>query len=752
MAHDGTTSGRTPRDGDTLGNSGSSASDMRQQLIGLGDRSMRKTHFPELRRRLDQLERFRSLLDEVNDLIILADVDTGGIMDVAGNIGILGHCCEDDLVGGNLDGLLHKDAAEELRRNFASGRSGPWTCNTGLNCRGMCIVPVELTAKVASFGGQPYALLVARDVRERMRVEEALRRSEERYRTIADHNYDMECWLSPKGDMVYVSPSSLRVTGYSPETFMADTVFLDGIIHPDDYTAWRRHMNGMAEYGNQDGESVDFRLVRADAEEVWISQATRLVSGSDGKSLGLRFSLRDITSRKRMEEQLTYQSLHDSLTALANRNLCLDRVGQAMGRARRRAGYHFAVAFMNMDRFKVVNESMGHAAGDNLLREVARRLDQELRDLDTVARFGGDEFVLLLEELESPAEAVRIVRRLRDAMAEPFLVSGRTIQTGASFGILLTPDPEGRPEDLLRDANIAMHRAKEAGGGKMKVFNRRMLEHAVQIMTMEGDLRLAVNRNEFFVAYQPIVRLSDGRPAGFEALVRWQHPERGVVPPLEFISLAEETGLILPLGRMVLEQACRDMARWRVDMPSAEPLFMSVNLSPKQFSEPGLASMVAQALDFAGLPPERLKLEITESAIMDDPHRAIEALGRLKAMGVRLSVDDFGTGYSSLSYLQRFPLDYLKVDLSFVRNIHISQEDHEIARAIVGLAHSLGLETISEGVETIRHRDILRALGSEYGQGYLFSRPVPAAEVPGLLAHGVLPPVDPDLSCDASAD
>ena len=644
----------------------------------------------------------------------------------------------------NLDAILHKDTAEELRRNFASGEPGPWTFSTGLNCRGMCIVPVELTAKVALFGDQPYALLVARDVMERMRAEEALRQSEERYRTIADHNYDMECWLSPEGRMVYVSPSSLRVTGYPPERFMADPSFLDGIIHPDDYTDWRRHMNDMAESGHEGGESVDFRLVRADAEEVWISQATRQVSGSGGKPLGLRFSLRDITSRKRMEEQLSYQALHDPLTSLANRTLCLDRIGQAQGRGRRRGSYHFAVAFMNLDRFKMVNESMGHAAGDNLLREVARRLAQELRDLDTLARFGGDEFVLLLEELESPAEAVRIVRRLRDAMAEPFVVSGRSMQTSASFGILLSPDTEERPEELLRDANIAMHRSKQHGGGQVKVFNRRMREQAVHIMTMEADLHQAVQRREFFVVYQPFVDLADGRVAGFEALVRWRHPERGVVSPLEFIPLAEETGLILPLGRMVLEQACRDMAAWRADLPGADALSMSVNLSPRQFAEPGLTGMVAGALASAGLPPERLKLEITETAIMYDPNRAIDALGHLKEMGVRLSVDDFGTGYSSLSYLQRFPLDYLKVDLSFVRNIHVSQEDHEIVRAIIGLAHSLDLKTIAEGVETIRHRDILRALGSEYGQGYLFSRPVPADEVPGLLARGTLPSEDAD--------
>ena len=752
MAQDGTMPEQDAQPDEPRESGGPSSPEIRRQLIGLGERSMRKSHYPELRRRLDELERFRALLEEVNDLIILADVDTGGIMDVAGNVAILQHCCEDDLVGRSLDDLLHKDTADELRRNFASGQPGPWTFSTGLNCNGMCIVPVELTVKVASFGEQPYVLLVARDVMERMRAEEALRQSEERYRTIADHNYDMECWLSPEGRMVYVSPSSERITGYPPEEFISDPTFMDGIIHPDDFTDWRRHMNAMSEAGIEGGESVDFRLIRADGEEVWISQVTRHASGSGGKPLGLRFSLRDITSRKHMEEQLAYQALHDPLTSLANRSLCLDRIGQAQGRARRREGYHFAVAFMNLDRFKVVNESLGHAAGDNLLREVARRLGQELRDLDTVARFGGDEFVLLLEELESPAEAVRIVRRLRDVMSEPFAVSGRTIQTGASFGILLSPDTDDRPEDLLRDANIAMHRAKEAGGGNLKVFNQRMLEQAVHIMTMEGDLRQAVDKGEFFVKYQPIVRLSDGRLTGFEALVRWLHPERGVIAPLEFIPLAEETGLILPLGRMVLERACRDLAGWRADMPEAESLVMSVNLSPRQFSMPGLPGMVSQVLDAAGLPPGCLKLEITETVIMDDPNRAIEALGRLKHMGVRLSVDDFGTGYSSMSYLQRLPLDFLKVDLSFVRNIHTSQEDHEIVRAIVGLAHSLGLETISEGVETIRHRDILRALGSEYGQGYLFSRPVPAAEVPGLVARGVLTGDDPPPSQDVCGD
>ncbi|MEA4856126.1 EAL domain-containing protein [Solidesulfovibrio sp.] len=442
-------------------------------------------------------------------------------------------------------------------------------------------------------------------------------------------------------------------------------------------------------------------------------EATRLAGGL----------VTDITDRKLLESQLAHMAFHDPLTGLPNRSLCLDRIRQAIERSKRRDNYQYAVIFLDLDRFKVVNDSLGHHMGDRLLEGVAKRLRECVRSLDTVSRLGGDEFVVLLEETGSSREIARIVKRIRAKIAELFELCGHDIHVTCSMGVVMSPCLYDKPEELLRNANIALHRAKAEGRNRFKVFNSRMLEDAIRLMDLESDLRQALKRGEFFLDYQPILALRDRRLTGFEALVRWRRPGKGVASPMEFIPVAEDTGLIVPLGAWVLEEACRTMAAWQADFPEAGGLSMSVNLSAKQLAQPMLVEEVQRILRGTGLDPRSLKLEITETVIMDNPEVSILRLKRLKELGVRLSVDDFGTGSSSLSYLQRFPIDTLKVDRAFVSELDAS-ENRKIVGAVVALAHSLGLDVVAEGVELEAQSDVLSAFACEAGQGFLFSRPV----------------------------
>ncbi len=428
---------------------------------------------------------------------------------------------------------------------------------------------------------------------------------------------------------------------------------------------------------------------------------------------------------QKSQEALKHQALHDPLTGLANRTLCLDRIRQAMERSRRRHNYLFSVGFVDIDRFKVVNDSLGHAFGDKVLIEVGQQLKRCVRGLDTVSRYGGDEFVLLMEELDSPREAVNIVRRVRDLFSEPFILNGYEVQLTCSIGVVVNPQQSHKSEDVLQHANIAMHRAKKEGRDRIKIFNSRMLTQAIQLMVLESDLRKAIANNEFFLEYQPVVALESGALRGFEALIRWRHPQRGIISPAEFIPLAEETGLIVPIGRWVLEQACATMADWNRALPHARELQLAVNISGKQFSQPELLEQVKRALESSALEPGQLRLEITETAIMENAATAVDRLQKLKNSGIGISIDDFGTGYSSMSYLQRFPLDALKVDISFVRAMEQRVENKAIVKAIVNLAHTLGLSVVAEGVENQLQCEYLMGLGCEYGQGYMFSRPLP---------------------------
>jgi diguanylate cyclase (GGDEF)-like protein len=427
--------------------------------------------------------------------------------------------------------------------------------------------------------------------------------------------------------------------------------------------------------------------------------------------------------------------LHDPLTGLPNRTLFVDRLDVALAQARRRESW-VAVLFLDVDNFKLVNDSLGHSAGDALLLELSARLDDSLRAGDTMARFGGDEFVIICGDITGAEEAITIAERTNTALHEPFVLGEVEHRVSASVGIALSSGADRLAEDLIREADAAMYRAKERGRGGYELYDEAMRARATERLQTENQLAHAIDHDELRLAYQPIVALPEGRIVGVEALVRWQHPERGIVAPLDFIPIAEDTGLIVPIGKWVLARACGQAADWHRAMPGARPLSISVNLSARQLAQPDLPRFVADVLRETGVDPGDLHLEITESSLMEDPEAALATMTELTDIGVHLVLDDFGTGYSSLAYVQRFPIAMLKVDRTFVADLGDESPGAAIVAAVSNMAHGLGVEVVAEGVETEEQAAVLRTLGCEYAQGYYYGRPMPAEEMSVLLSAG----------------
>jgi len=458
----------------------------------------------------------------------------------------------------------------------------------------------------------------------------------------------------------------------------------------------------------------------------------------DGGSVGRVWSFRDVTQRKAAERQLLHDAFHDALTFLPNRSRFTELLRRSISRARLDEHYSFAMLFLDLDRFKVVNDSLGHAVGDQLLVAVARRLEQCVRPGDTVARLGGDEFTVLIDNTASVSDATRVAERIMIELQRPFYLQGQDVFVSASIGIALSGTGYHMPDDLLRDADLAMYRAKANGKSRYEVFDQKMHAHAVALLQLETDLRLAIEREEFRILYQPVISARSGRIVGVEALVRWEHPQRGLVSPDDFLTVAEETGLVVPMGNLVLREACMRMAEWRRENPVTSDLTISVNFSARQFSHPDLIARVTDALRASGLPPQCLRLEFTETVLIEREGPVIDTFAQLHALGIRLDLDDFGTGYSSLGYLHRFDLDGLKIDRSFVANIGPDGEGSEIVRTIVALANNLGMKVIAEGVETPGQLAVLQGVGCDLVQGYLFGGALTADEMAERFSADVL--------------
>jgi diguanylate cyclase (GGDEF)-like protein/PAS domain S-box-containing protein len=557
----------------------------------------------------------------------------------------------------------------------------------------------------------------------------ALRESEERFRSAFDHAAGMAL-TGPEGGWLKVNGSLCKMLGYSEAELLSRS--FQSITHPQDLDGTLDQLNKLRR-GTIADLQMEQRCINAKGEVLWILLSANAISNSRSESPNVIFQIQDITDRKRAEQKLVHDAFHDSLTGLPNRVLFVDHLKQSVERAKHRKHIPFAVLFLDFDRFKLVNDSMGHMVGDQLLIEISNRLRASVRPGDTVARLGGDEFTILLDDLNNVEEAEVVARRIVSKLAEPFSLFGHEVFTTVSIGIALSTARYQQPEEVLRDADTAMYRAKALGKARYAIFEATMHTAAVNQLRMETDLRQAVERKELGLDYQPIVCLTSGKIMGFEALLRWQHPSRGPIAPLEFIKVAEETGLIVPIGQWVLEQACQQVSQWQEHHQAESLVYVSVNLSAKQFLQPDLVDHIEYALQKADLSPACLKVEITESTAMENVDAAIGTLRRLRDLGIESSIDDFGTGYSSLSYLHRFPIAVLKVDRSFVSAMTDDAESLEIVRTIVMLAKTLKISTVAEGIETWAELEKLRTMKCDYGQGYFFSKALNPDGATGLL-------------------
>jgi diguanylate cyclase (GGDEF)-like protein/PAS domain S-box-containing protein len=582
--------------------------------------------------------------------------------------------------------------------------------------------PIDFPVAVARIGTQL----------SHKRAQEALKESEERYALAARGSNDGLWDWNLAANVVHFSPRWKAMLGYQESEIGDKPEEWFDRIHDADRDRVKEeiaaHQKGLTPHFES-----EHRVLHKDGSFRWMLSRAVAVHNASGNALRMAGSQTDITEGK----------VSDPLTGLPNRLLFIDRVGRLIKHTKRRKDHLFAVLFLDLDGFKMINDSMGHLIGDQLLLGVANRLEKCLRSTDTVARLGetftvarlgGDEFTVLLDDIKDPSDAKRAADRMMKALVPPFILGGKEVFTSVSIGIALSNSAYEQPEDILRDADTAMYRAKSLGKARFEVFDADMRASVMARLQLETDLRRALERGEFRNFYQPIVALVSGEIAGFEALLRWQHPTRGLLGPIEFIPVAEETGLIRELGWWNLREACRQISEWRAGSIANRPLTISVNLSAKQFLQPNLVEDIRKLLSELALPPEALKLEITESTVMADPSGAVEMLQQIKSLGIRLAIDDFGTGYSSLSYLHRFPLDTLKIDRSFISGMGDDGEGMEIARTILPMANNLRLDVVAEGVETLQQVAMLKKLQCKYGQGYYFSRPLSAEGTTALLA------------------
>ncbi|HEY9890001.1 MAG TPA: EAL domain-containing protein [Candidatus Obscuribacterales bacterium] len=571
-------------------------------------------------------------------------------------------------------------------------------------------------------------LVIIRNISDRKQAEIALAESEQRYRIVTENMTDLVCLHAPDGRYLYVTPSCQALLGYGQAELVGKNPY--EFFHPEDLDEIHRS-HGTALLG--DPPPVRYRFRHQDGHYLWLETLTKSILDETGQVVHLQTTSREVSDRVAMEQRLRHDAFHDALTQLPNRLLLQERLNLALKRARRHADFQFVVLFIDFDRFKVINDSLGHAIGDQLLTAIAQKFQSFIRDTDLVARLGGDEFVILLEEVESPNAAVQVAERILEDLRSPFLIGGQQIFISASIGIVVGKPEHANAETLIRNADIAMYRAKADGRASYAIFDPAMHAQVLQRMQLENDLRRALEQGEFTLFYQPIVALKSLQIVGFEALLRWQHPTQGLLTPDKFIPIVEETDLINPLGEWILLNACQQVSRWQQQYPAAQNLKLTVNLSVKQLREAILLPQLEKVLAATQIKPYSLTLEITESLFVADIDTTSRLLNQVQALGVKISIDDFGTGYSSLSYLHQLPVDSLKVDRSFVSPLETTAKNQTIAASIVGLSNLLALNAIAEGIETPEQLAWLQSLHCEYGQGYLFSRPVDATAAVQLL-------------------
>ncbi len=568
------------------------------------------------------------------------------------------------------------------------------------------------------------------EVRARKKAQLALSESEDKFRILAETTNSAIFVFQES--FLYLNPAMAQLTGYTEQELFR--LNLLDIVHPE-YKSRIRELMDMRRREIKEPVRFEVKITRKGGEELWLLLTSGFICYSGfPASIATAF---DITERKAVEEQLLHQAFHDKLTGLPNRALFMDRLKHVFNHAKRRRGPTFAVLFLDLDRFKVINDSLGHEVGDALLKDMAGRLRKTLRFTDTIARLGGDEFTILLENVRGISNAVSIAEKIRDSLSCPLSVQDHEMFMTASIGIALYDESYEQAEFLLRDADIAMYRAKSSGKACHQVFNSAMHAKAFELLQLETDLRHAIDRDQLQLNYQPIVSLETGRVLGFEALLRWFHHERDLISPMDFIPIAEETGIIVSIGKWVMKTACQQLRRWQETYPGDQGITVSVNVSAKQMAVDSFVDDIGRIVEETRIDPSGLNIELTETMLLDNPERVITILGRLRSLGLRIHVDDFGTGYSSLSYLNRYPLDVLKVDRSFVNMLGTNGENSELVDAIVSLAHSMRMKVTAEGIETIEQMKYLKSIGCEAAQGFYFSKPLPTEQAEQMISQSL---------------
>ena len=674
-------------------------------------------------------QQYRDLFENANDLIYTHDLN--GFFTSLNCAGerITGYNREEALTMNIADVVAPGSlaAAQEMTRRKLSSEVST-TYEVDILAKGGRLVSLELSTRLIMRHGVPVGVQgIGRDITERKRSDTALKESENRYRQLGEGIFHQVWTAEPDGQLDYVNSRTLKYFDKTSKEMIGEG--WQNVVHPDDLKECIRRWTCALRTGEL--YETEFRLRRFDGVYRWHKATATCSRNSTGDIVKWFGTNTDIEDQKATEEKLNYYAKHDTLTNLPNRVEFMNHLKAAVERAKESDRARFAVLFLDLDRFKVVNDSLGHVIGDKLLIAIAGRLRTYVRPGDVVARLGGDEFTILLNRTGGADEVVGIAERVQHNLSKPFKIDNYEVFTSASIGIIVSDEIMREPEDFLRDADAAMYRAKESGKARYEIFDREMHARNMNLLQVETDLRHAVERNEFEVLYQPIVTLSTGAIHEFEALIRWRHPIHGLITPDEFVGVAEETGMIIEIGRWILDQACRQIAKWQRSLSTQ--LSVSVNLSAKQLMHPSLTKQVIESLETTGLFPRQLKLEVTESTVMEHSEKALSVLRELNELGVMLSTDDFGTGYSSLSYLQKFPFDRLKIDRSFIDKMDEDAKSASIVKTILMLGENLGLEVVAEGIENEHQLARLRLLGCAFGQGYLFSRPAPAAEARSLI-------------------
>jgi len=702
-----------------------------------------------LRSRISELEQDESAATEAEEALLkfqkaVETMQIGvTITDVEGTI-LYTNPAEAQMHGYAVDELVGRNAgvfsaSQSDRRPVTPeelGLMSGWRRETTNARKDGTVFPVHLMSDVVRNAKNENIAIVStcEDISERKEAEQALRASEERYALAAAGANDGLWDWDLESDDIYYSPRWKSMLGYSEDEIGNGLNEWLKRVHPEDLDTLRSEID--SHLGGQTSHlQTEHRLRHRDGTFRWMVCRGLAVFEENGEPSRIAGSLTDVSAKKRVEEQLLHDAVRDQLTGLPNRGVMLRSIARSLGRCARRDDYRFAVLHLNVDRLRLVNESLGRHAGDRLLGEIASRLQVCVRPADLLVRLGGDEFGMLLDDIGDAADATRVATRITEAMAAPFFLAGTEAFATASVGIVISTEGYQHPEELLRDANSAMSRAKARGQSQHEVFDEAMHARAVEVLNVETGLRWALERDELKMHYQPIVSLQDGRIHGLESLVRWEHPEHGLLAPSDFISVAEETGLIVPIGWQVLSMSCEQMKTWQDEIPPETRIDLSVNLSSKQFTQPDIVDQIKSTLGKWELEPDCLRLEMTESVLMENADTVFPLLNELQSLNIRLHIDDFGTGYSSLSYLHKLPIDTLKIDRSFVLDLGRSDDALEIVKTIMTLASNLKMQVVAEGVETPEQANALRELGCEYAQGFLFSEPVDGATVSQFLQN-----------------